>query len=530
MPGRTSCRRRCTPSRIAPTARSRCGPEAHGADLPRVRRARPAARAAAGEALHDRVDVPLRRAGQGSLSRALAGVRRGDRQRRPVGRRRADPALRHAPRPTRRDAVPPRAQLDRLPRVSPGIPRGSARVARREPRPARRGDAREGRDEPAARLRQLRGQARGRSRGARRGAEDRRVAVRRVRRSASTSCAATSTPPVFAIALEPTLVRGLDYYSRTTWEFVGPLENENATLSGGGRYDYLVEEIGGPPTPGVGFGAGIERLLLALEAEGVATRGDALDRRVLRVRARRAARRRSRAGSPSCAGAASRATRTTRDDRSRAADAGRQERSVDGRGGRRGERDDPPAGKRRRGDPPRRTSRQTVAMSWRDVMCGDPRPDHVGRDADARRLGGHASRPRRSRLRRPSRSHGRDAARDQPRALAGRSRAGEGDPQRVRAARARRGRRALGGDDQRGDGDGRRRGAGRRARDRLALDAAPVPARRGGRRRDAAPALPLARPAHGAHAAQHAALPHGDLVDPRGRWTAAASSTSGRRA
>ena len=71
--------------------------------------------------------------------------------------------------------------------------------------------------------------------------------------------------------LEPTLVRGLDYYSRTTWEFVGPLENENATLSGGGRYDYLVEEIGGPPTPGVGFGAGIERLLLAMGAEGVAS-------------------------------------------------------------------------------------------------------------------------------------------------------------------------------------------------------------------------------------------------------------------
>jgi histidyl-tRNA synthetase len=68
--------------------------------------------------------------------------------------------------------------------------------------------------------------------------------------------------------LVPTLVRGLDYYSRTTWEFVGPMGNENATLSGGGRYDYLVEEIGGPPTPGVGFGAGIERLLIALEEEG----------------------------------------------------------------------------------------------------------------------------------------------------------------------------------------------------------------------------------------------------------------------
>ena len=70
--------------------------------------------------------------------------------------------------------------------------------------------------------------------------------------------------------LVPTLVRGLDYYTRTTWEFIGPLENENATISGGGRYDYLVEAIGGRPTPGVGFGAGIERLLLALEEEGVA--------------------------------------------------------------------------------------------------------------------------------------------------------------------------------------------------------------------------------------------------------------------
>ena len=68
--------------------------------------------------------------------------------------------------------------------------------------------------------------------------------------------------------LVPTLVRGLDYYSRTTWEFIGPMDNENSTISGGGRYDYLVEEIGGPPTPGVGFGAGIERLLIAIEDEG----------------------------------------------------------------------------------------------------------------------------------------------------------------------------------------------------------------------------------------------------------------------
>ena len=69
--------------------------------------------------------------------------------------------------------------------------------------------------------------------------------------------------------LVPTLVRGLDYYSRTTWEFVGATGNENSTISGGGRYDYLVEEIGGPPTPGAGFGAGIERLLIAMEDEVV---------------------------------------------------------------------------------------------------------------------------------------------------------------------------------------------------------------------------------------------------------------------
>ena len=69
--------------------------------------------------------------------------------------------------------------------------------------------------------------------------------------------------------LVPTLVRGLDYYVRTTWEFVGSNEGAQSSLSGGGRYDGLVEEIGGPPTPGVGFGAGIERLVLALEDAGV---------------------------------------------------------------------------------------------------------------------------------------------------------------------------------------------------------------------------------------------------------------------
>jgi len=77
--------------------------------------------------------------------------------------------------------------------------------------------------------------------------------------------------------LDPALVRGLDYYARTTWEFQGPDENANSVISGGGRYDGLIEAIGGPPTPGVGFGAGIERLLLALENEGITFEQPGLD-------------------------------------------------------------------------------------------------------------------------------------------------------------------------------------------------------------------------------------------------------------
>jgi len=80
-----------------------------------------------------------------------------------------------------------------------------------------------------------------------------------------------------AYVLDPVLVRGLDYYTRTTFEFVGPEENVNSTICGGGRYDGLVEAIGGPPTPGIGFGAGIERLLLALEREGVEVEPPRLD-------------------------------------------------------------------------------------------------------------------------------------------------------------------------------------------------------------------------------------------------------------
>lgn len=70
--------------------------------------------------------------------------------------------------------------------------------------------------------------------------------------------------------VEPRLVRGLDYYTHTTFEFVsGALDSAQSTVGGGGRYDGLVESLGGPATPGIGFGTGIERLLLTCDAEGV---------------------------------------------------------------------------------------------------------------------------------------------------------------------------------------------------------------------------------------------------------------------
>jgi histidyl-tRNA synthetase len=80
-----------------------------------------------------------------------------------------------------------------------------------------------------------------------------------------------------AYRLDPTLVRGLDYYTRTTFQFEGPDEGAQSTICGGGRYDGLVEEIGGPPTPGIGFGAGIERAMLALEQEGVTAETPSID-------------------------------------------------------------------------------------------------------------------------------------------------------------------------------------------------------------------------------------------------------------
>jgi histidyl-tRNA synthetase len=71
------------------------------------------------------------------------------------------------------------------------------------------------------------------------------------------------------LAVNPNLVRGFDYYTETLWEVTASGLGAQNAIGGGGRYDNLVESLGGRPTPGVGFGSGLERLLIALDAQGV---------------------------------------------------------------------------------------------------------------------------------------------------------------------------------------------------------------------------------------------------------------------
>ncbi len=78
-----------------------------------------------------------------------------------------------------------------------------------------------------------------------------------------------------AYTVEPSLVRGLDYYTRTAFEaFPKGATGQQSALGGGGRYDGLVELLGGRPTPGIGFGLGLDRVLLALREQGGGSGGE----------------------------------------------------------------------------------------------------------------------------------------------------------------------------------------------------------------------------------------------------------------
>jgi histidyl-tRNA synthetase len=77
-----------------------------------------------------------------------------------------------------------------------------------------------------------------------------------------------------AYELDPTLVRGLDYYTRTLFEFTSDALGAQSGVAGGGRYDGLIEQLGGPATPGMGWAAGIERIMLAGEGGSATTTGE----------------------------------------------------------------------------------------------------------------------------------------------------------------------------------------------------------------------------------------------------------------
>ena len=117
---------------------------------------------------------------------------------------------------------------------------------------------------------------------------------RRRRRALRRPCASCSTAPSVDYEVDPTLVRGLDYYTRTVFEFTSDALGAQSGVGGGGRYDGLVEQLGGPPTPGCGWAAGIERMLLARRAcrsrrrrSTCTSRSTAPAQRAARVRDRR---------------------------------------------------------------------------------------------------------------------------------------------------------------------------------------------------------------------------------------------------
>ena len=104
-----------------------------------------------------------------------------------------------------------------------------------------------------------------------------------------------------AYTLNPRLVRGLDYYTKTTFEFWPARAGSQSSLGGGGRYDGLAQAIGGRPTPGIGVALGLERIILELKAQQTAPPAAAGPAGLHRGHGRGGARLRACACSPTCA-------------------------------------------------------------------------------------------------------------------------------------------------------------------------------------------------------------------------------------
>ena len=332
--------------------------------------------------------------------------------------------------------------------------------------------------------------------------------------------------PSVPYEVDPTLVRGLDYYTRTVFEFTSDALGAQSGVGGGGRYDGLVEQLGGPPTPGCGWAAGVERMLLAGgAAPGRAAAGRPV-RRVGRPAAARAPRSRRRearrAGlarrwswpAARSRASSSRPTGSARATLRSSATTGRCSRTwrpasrttCDGRG----RRADPARAGHAMRPPPR-------ANAFRDAWAGDLHR-RARRRAGARRgLGAPPPRPRRPDLHRPARPLRHRAARLPPggrRRGVRRRRAAA-----LRARRQRRGRRRRARAGQR-QPEPRRRArsrcsVGEMQRARRGRDAA-VPDRRGrSRSTRRSPAPPRARPAPRRHARGAGAAPRGRRADAR---------------
>ena len=248
----TSCRRRCTRSTTARATQHHAAPGGHRAGLPRLPRARHAQAPAAGEALVPVELLPPRAPAGGPLPPVLADRRR--RRSAPTTRPSTPSRSCCSPSCSRRSASRGAPAADRLARHA----RTRARAYREELQAYLRAHEAELAQEVVARidlnpLRAFDSDHPGTQRG--HGAARRCCSTASTTTTASTSrrCARCSTPAGIAYEVDPTLVRGLDYYTRTVFEFTSDALGAQSGVGGGGRYDGLIEQIGGPPTPGIGW-------------------------------------------------------------------------------------------------------------------------------------------------------------------------------------------------------------------------------------------------------------------------------------
>ncbi len=158
-----------------------------------------------------------------------------------------------------------RAELDRHAGVAPGLQAETGRALLGASRAARRGQPAAARPQPAAHPRQQESGAEGADRRPRRCC---RGISTTNRARISIACSSCFADVGVEFTLNPRLVRGLDYYSRTVFEWLTDRLGSQSAMCSGGRYDGLVAQLGGRDTPAVGWALGIERIVEVLEVEG----------------------------------------------------------------------------------------------------------------------------------------------------------------------------------------------------------------------------------------------------------------------